>query len=177
MSTPDLPTLTTLASDSSWDLPGQPLEQPGTETPAGPKTPPSAGHEDGGADPTAAASPKDLLDEPGPTALAGILPEKLSAEVEKAMKEVEESSLSLSGLIPPMGHPPSLREAGAFVGAARKASLKQPLKFDNVQGFIVDCMKQTARGEPSSPSSSRADKEEDLPEKPGSAEEELARLK
>ncbi|CAE7613746.1 unnamed protein product [Symbiodinium sp. CCMP2456] len=74
------------------------------------------------------------------------------------MKEVEESSLSLSGLIPPMGHPPSLREAGAFVGAARKASLKQPLKFDNVQGFIVDCMKQTARGEPSTPSSSRADK-------------------
>eukprot|EP00439_Symbiodinium_sp_Y106_P020286 s5694_g2.t1 len=68
-------------------------------------------------------------------------------------------------------------EAGAFVGAARKASLKQPLKFDNVQGFILDCMKQTARGEPSTPSSSRADKEEDVPEKPGSAEEELARLK
>ncbi|CAE7233654.1 unnamed protein product [Symbiodinium natans] len=167
--------------------PGQPLEPLGegrpNETPA---ADPSSTHEgpQGGAD--AEPPPEDPADKPeavtvsgSPTTiLAGVLPANLAA-MEKGVKEVEESSLSLSGLIPPMGHPPSLREASAFVGAAKRASLKQPLKFDNVQDFIVDCLRQTNHADGSDTPSSVADKEKDDDEllKVSSAEEELARLK
>ncbi|CAE7551392.1 unnamed protein product, partial [Symbiodinium pilosum] len=96
--------------------------------------------------------------------------------------EVATNSLSLSGLIPPLGHPPSLRGAGAFVGAAYKAFQNQPLKFDNIQdgepgGYLVDCMKQTEGAVDDDSPSSRANKEQDEVSRPSSAEEELARLK